>query len=132
MNWLKRLFGLKPSMPRVPPAQPQSSEDRAKMLAEIDERVSGDIAAAFLPEEEIVTATIESFTGTYEPEVIRPLVVKRTQHFLAEHRAAERVWPAVTDCDRLDRAFAELETRGIVCRQDFTCCSTCGHYEIGD
>jgi len=44
----------------------------------------------------------------------------------------ERTWPIPTDCDRLDRAFAALEAKGIVARQHFTCCQTCGHAEIGD
>jgi hypothetical protein len=32
----------------------------------------------------------------------------------------------------LDAAFAELENNGIVARQNFTCCQTCGHIEIGE
>jgi len=43
----------------------------------------------------------------------------------------ERNW-AETDNDRLDRAFAELEKQGIVARQNFTCCGSCGWAEIGD
>ncbi|HUH84741.1 MAG TPA: hypothetical protein VLX85_09015 [Stellaceae bacterium] len=31
-----------------------------------------------------------------------------------ERRAAEKTWPAVTDCDRLDQAFAALESAGII------------------
>jgi len=33
---------------------------------------------------------------------------------------------------RLTQAFAELETIGVIAREDFTCCGTCGHAEIGD
>lgn len=51
---------------------------------------------------------------------------------LAARQAAERDWPAVTDCDRLDAAFATLEARGVVARQNFTCCQTCGHAGIQD
>lgn len=32
----------------------------------------------------------------------------------------------------LDLAFDELEDAGIIARQAFTCCGTCGHAEIGD
>jgi hypothetical protein len=32
---------------------------------------------------------------------------------------------------RLTQAFAELETIGVIAREDFTCCGTCGHAEIG-
>jgi hypothetical protein len=33
---------------------------------------------------------------------------------VAAKREAERTWPAVTDCDRLDRAFQALERHGII------------------
>lgn len=45
-------------------------------------------------------------------------------------RAAQLDWPAVTDCDRLDAAFAELRTAGLIAWQDFSCCQTCGITEI--
>lgn len=45
---------------------------------------------------------------------------------------AREGWPAVTDCDRLDAAFAELERSGIRARQHFACCASCGHYEISE
>lgn len=51
---------------------------------------------------------------------------------LAAHLAEQATWPAITDCDRLDAAFAALEASGIVCRQNFSCCGTCGAYEIWD
>ena len=35
-------------------------------------------------------------------------------------------------CDCLDQAFAALERSGVVARQNFACCQTCGHAEIGD
>ena len=60
----------------------------------------------------------------------------RARAMLAEERAALRAematWPATTDCDRLDAAFAELEAAGIVARENFTCCNSCGESEIGD
>ncbi len=50
----------------------------------------------------------------------------------AAHAAAQATWPAVTDNDRLDTAFRELDEAGIVARQCFTCCNSCGNLEIGD
>jgi hypothetical protein len=41
-------------------------------------------------------------------------------------------WPVSTDFDRLQDAIFALERKGIVTRQHFTCCQTCGHAEIGD
>jgi hypothetical protein len=47
-------------------------------------------------------------------------------------RAAQATWIETTDNDRLERAFKALEDAGIVARENFTCCQTCGHAEIGD
>src|SRR5262249_46017524 len=49
---------------------------------------------------------------------------------VAAHRAEQAGWPETTDCDRLDAAFAGLQLRGIVARQNFSCCSNCGHGEM--
>lgn len=41
-------------------------------------------------------------------------------------------WSPLTDYDRLETAMRVLEEKEIVVRQNFTCCMTCGHAEIGD
>lgn len=46
---------------------------------------------------------------------------------LDEHRREMATWPAVTDCDRLDAAFDELDERGVLARHHWWCCQTCGH-----
>jgi hypothetical protein len=38
----------------------------------------------------------------------------------------------ITDNDRLARAAMSLEANGIVFRENFTCCQTCGFTEIGE
>ncbi len=60
------------------------------------------------------------------------LAMRLTDEALAEHQKRQSSWPDTTDCDRLDAAFAELERRGIVARQNFSCCGTCGSAEIWD
>lgn len=45
--------------------------------------------------------------------------------------AEQRTWRGPTDPDRLTRAFAALEREGVVAREDFTCCRSCGLAEIG-
>ncbi|MEU1495499.1 hypothetical protein ABZ456_35280 [Streptomyces sp. NPDC005776] len=42
----------------------------------------------------------------------------------------QRRWVGVTDPDRLERAFAVLDGRGITAREHFTCCRSCGIGEI--
>jgi hypothetical protein len=49
----------------------------------------------------------------------------------AAYRADQESWPDLLDSDRLLRAFRDLETAGIVARENFTCCQTCGTAEIG-
>lgn len=49
---------------------------------------------------------------------------------MRRHAIAEAAWPATTDNDRLDAAFTAMEADGIVCRQNFACCQTCGNAEI--
>ncbi|MEU0568516.1 hypothetical protein ABZ297_24470 [Nonomuraea sp. NPDC005983] len=56
-------------------------------------------------------------------------------------RIVDQVWaawqkeqesrPEVTDNERLEKAFAYLNKAGIVARENFTCCQTCGVAEIG-
>lgn len=63
---------------------------------------------------------------------MRALVKRLTRELLAEHRAEQAMWPRPTDCDRLDAAFAALQRRGVIARQNFSCCSNCGHAEMWD
>jgi hypothetical protein len=63
---------------------------------------------------------------------LRPEIRKITAELLAAHRAEQAGWEGPTDCDRLDEAFAALNREGIVARQDFSCCNTCGFTEIWD
>ena len=59
-------------------------------------------------------------------------VERLTAELLAAHRAEQANWESPTDCDRLDKAFATLNRAGIVARQDFSCCTPCGHTDIWD
>ena len=75
---------------------------------------------------QIALEVVEEFDGTDE----------EAQQCLDEQLALvqqeQASWPAVTDCHRLDAAFAQLEQQGVVARQNFTCCGTCGSTEIWD
>lgn len=81
-------------------------------------------AAGFDAPKDIENSAVEVFSDEQQPLVLQPIAERLTREALEAHRAAQRKWPAVTDCDLLDRAFAELERAGIVSRQDFTCCGT--------
>ncbi|MEU1479020.1 DUF6891 domain-containing protein [Streptomyces sp. NPDC001668] len=48
-----------------------------------------------------------------------------------ERLAEQETWQGTTDPERLTRAFEALNTRGVIARENFTCCRTCGTAEIG-
>jgi hypothetical protein len=63
---------------------------------------------------------------------LRRLAPRLLREALAEQAEFQRSWPSRTDCDRLDAAFAALEADGVIARQNFSCCGTCGSGEIWD
>src|SRR5262249_2311741 len=64
----------------------------------------------------------------YEQEAVAKRIVTAA---LADHLDAQRGWPETTGPDRVTAAFRELSAAGIVAREDFTCCQSCGLAEIG-
>ena len=102
------------------------------MEDEINGYIQRDIAAGFRPESEIIEGVIELLSDDYDEAQLRPAVERQMRESLDAHLNAQKTWPETTDCDRLDQAFASLEATGILCRQDYSCCGTCGAGEIWD
>jgi hypothetical protein len=99
---------------------------------EIRSFVADRVAEGFASEAEIVESATEHFEYETGQTGLGPEVARITAEEMGKHLRAQRLWARPTDCDRLDWAFAELDRAGIVARQNFTCCSTCGHHEIWD
>lgn len=101
-------------------------------VAALRDLVRRDVASGFFDDDAVLT----NANDVFEEELPRPLLrieaSAALRAALADHRAAEENWPDMTDCDRLDAAFAALEAEGVVARQNFTCCGTCGASEIWD
>ena len=57
---------------------------------------------------------------------VREAVIAAVESLLED----QAKWDVLTDYDRLELAFDQLEDAGIVARQNFTCCGTCGAAEI--
>lgn len=125
MDWFDKILGRK-----TPPPASLTPADRERAITEIQDYASRDVSGGFRNEAEIVQSVVEVLGDDFEASLIQPLAAAETRRLLEAHRAAEATWPESTDCDLLDRAFAELEARGVVCRQDFSCCGTCGSGEI--
>jgi hypothetical protein len=108
-----------------------------EVFHEIHTQVATRVAEGFDDDEGIVGGVTESVEADHELEDdeaddLRLHVERITAAELERHRRLQSSWVGPTDCDRLDQAFAELEGHGIVARQNFTCCQTCGHAEIWD
>lgn len=104
---------------------------------EMRQFIRTQVAGGFLDADEVEQSAMDCFEDDLAGEHLDPAMLKRiagveTDKAFAAQLDAQRQWPAVTDCDRLDRAFADLNQHGIVARQNFACCNTCGHAEIGD
>ena len=102
------------------------------MIGEVEDWVRREVAGGYRSAEEIVADLPGMFEGELDDARLRALAPGMVEAALAAHRRAELSWPTVTDCDRLDAAFAALEEAGIVSRQNFSCCGTCGSAEIWD
>ncbi|OSZ70402.1 hypothetical protein CAP40_03060 [Sphingomonas sp. IBVSS2] len=126
-----RLFGKRaapqPEAALAPPATPL-----AEKTEWVRDQIRRDVASGFYDEDAILTNASDAFADDLSPDELRPLAQKLLRQALAEQRAAERLWPGETDCDRLDAAFAALEESGVIARQNFSCCGNCGATEIWD
>jgi hypothetical protein len=114
--------------PANDPVEPEI-EDKTSWLRD---HIRRDVASVFYDEDTILTRSVDSFEDEFDPAFLRGEAQRLLREELAAHARDQRDWPARTDCDRLDDAFAALEANGVIARQNFTCCGTCGSAEIWD
>jgi hypothetical protein len=108
---------------------PLSAED----FDDLHDFIKVQVAAGFVPIDEIVDEAVEVFSeATADATALRGAALAVAERSLAAHIAQQASWHGPTDCDRLDAAFAALDRVGIVARQHFSCCGTCGAHEIHD
>lgn len=148
-DWLRKLFGSRDAegdagsrpvpVPVAAPAsaggnasyvRPQPSE--ADALADLEGFIGRLVAAGFESPEEILQAARDYLGEDLDQQRIDIESGPMLERALAAHAAAEKTWPALTDCDRLDAAFAALDRKGVIARQNFSCCGNCGSSEIWD
>ncbi len=122
-RWLEQLLAERGGLGRM-------HSEEALVRRTLDRRLEREIAEGFLKRAAMVEAALE-WVGPTSLADVRPIADALLEEKLAGRKELERSWPKVTDCDRLDRAFAAMERAGIVARQNFTDCGTCGAAEIG-
>lgn len=124
LSWLRRMLGLDSA------AAAAEQADASDPLDDLRDQIRRDVASGFMDEDAILQSASDMFEDELDPAVTQREAPRLLREALAEHTAFERSWPPQTDCDRLDAAFAALEARGVISRQNFSCCGTCGSSEI--
>lgn len=129
---LDRIFGRKPLPQPAPQPVPAAEPDAEEKADWVRDMIRRDVASGFYDEDAILTNAAAAFEEEFEPAELRRTAQRLLREALAAHAAARRAWPERTDCDRLDDAFEALEADGVIARQHFSCCGTCGSTEIWD
>jgi hypothetical protein len=100
---------------------------------DLHEFIRVQVAAGFAPIADVVDEAVEVFADTSVAlDALRDAAATLATQALATHLAEQADWPAITDCDRIESAFAALDATGVLARQHFSCCGACGANEIKD
>ncbi|MEV4433331.1 hypothetical protein [Streptomyces sp. NPDC049585] len=116
-------------MPAPEPVPPLDldEEERGELEARVREVLVGGYATraqlAELAEDYLVSGDRRPVSAAQARQLADRLWCERV--------AEQAAWEGETDPKRLTRAFTALEAAGITARENFTCCRTCGHAEIG-
>ncbi len=89
--------------------------------------IERDVKGGFETKQQIIDATVGNISNIYQDDNLEAIVKRITIEKLNSHYDEQSTWDYPTDCDKLDQAFAELESSGILARQHYYCCGTCGY-----
>ena len=130
--WLRRFFSSEQDATASHAANDLPGEPTDEIIEEMREYIHREVWGGYSDREGAIEFGIEMFIDQADAALLRPISERLVDEALANHAREAAGWPDVTDCDRLDSAFEALEQVGIVARQNFTCCGTCGTAEIWD
>ena len=99
-------------------------------LAKMREYIRREVAGGFSSADEICHVAVEIYSDKHDPSVLLPYARSLVQEMMDAQLSEQANWEKTTDCDRLDQAFRDLERQGIINRQNYSCCGTCGSGEI--
>ncbi|AQZ66377.1 unnamed protein product [[Actinomadura] parvosata subsp. kistnae] len=98
---------------------------------QITEEIHTAVAAGRHDFERVVRGVLETWADEVDDQALLDEAVREvTAEEFAAHLAAQARWPATTDNDRLSLAMGELAQAGILAREHYTCCMTCGITDI--
>lgn len=114
-------------------AQPATISPRSlepDFVEAIDEMVSCEVRGGYTPLGEVIDRAME-YASVDDPSD-QELAYAQQQLAQALRKQAVEQEAGEGDYERMKRAFAALEADGVVCREDYTCCMTCGSAQIWD
>src|SRR3954468_4220098 len=101
---------------------PMTDAELREAIKQLSFYIRRDVLGGFAKLDDIVANALEVVADDYDSDALRPHALRVRAEVVAEQRAREAQWPAVTDWDRFDAAFGALEEAGVVCRHNFSCC----------
>jgi hypothetical protein len=110
--------------------EPGPPEPEAPLDAQLRTLLRQRLRAGYLTPKQIVAEAIDEFAEAIPRRELRELAEDTLDLEIEQLLVEQMEWPKITDCDRLDRAFSELESRGILARQNYWCCAACGSTAI--
>ncbi|MEU2251136.1 hypothetical protein [Streptomyces sp. NPDC019224] len=113
-------------IPEPEPVPELAQEIREQVETRVRELLRGGYGSVRTLTETAEEHLVKDGVRPVSPAQARELVVRLWLERVEEQRG----WTDVTDPDRLERAFAALDGRGITAREHFTCCRSCGLSEI--
>jgi hypothetical protein len=127
------LFMLKRGNSTAPasPAKPATAEGSEAAMDDVRRWAGIEVTGGLTPRDEIIEFALEMAEDDYPDVDFSASIPVMVDELLREHARVQATWPEVTDCDKVDRAFELMEQRGLVARQNFEDCQTCGHAAIG-
>jgi hypothetical protein len=127
-------FVAKRSMRRTGPPTPPpvTAEPVRDHVADLRGFIANAVKAGYEDRKHIIESAAELYRDDLPGQDLDLMAARMADQELAAQEKREQGWKTPTDCDRLDRAFAALDKSGIVARQNFSDCGTCGAAEIAD
>ncbi|WP_019884175.1 DUF6891 domain-containing protein [Streptomyces purpureus] len=124
LDWERLDFGAD-----AEPAPPLTLDEEDREL--LEERIQEVLVGGYTGRAQLAEIA-EDYLVSGDHRPVSPAQARELVDRMWLERVAEQaVWEGETDPERLTRAFTALEKAGITARENFTCCRTCGHEEIG-
>ena len=111
-------------------AEGNSTEGAVEELNWLNDYIRSQIVRGSYTEEELLDDAIVAVAEQTERPVDEIHVRNVLKSELARRQVEESEWSRPTDNDRVDSAFDLLSKHGILARQDYACCNSCGQRAI--